>query len=45
MPGAWWSASNIRIPSQRVLLRMLEAKDHQQIYMQWSLGFDIRITN
>jgi hypothetical protein len=38
MPGAWWSASNIRIPSQRALLRMLEAKDHQQIYIAVEFG-------
>jgi hypothetical protein len=25
---SWWSDSNIRIPSQRPLLRMLESKDH-----------------
>ena len=32
-PVFQWSDSNIRIPLQRALLRMLESKDHWQILM------------
>src|SRR5579871_7043357 len=39
-----WSDSNIRIPSQRPLLRMLESKGpRQKTNFWWRSGFDIRV--
>jgi len=39
-----WSDSNIRIPFQQATLRMLESRDHSQIYsLLVEFGFDIRV--